>query len=169
LQGIHRSPAARLESEDTMSVVQIIQRNAHLAGAVRLDHVKSSDGQGSSLARASFTALSNPRRSRSDDRTDEPTAIRWTLWGRLAENAAQYLGKGSHVNVVGHVRCDSYTAADGSTAHAMAFTAEEVDYLDTRAEGQARRERQAFVDDMAAAEPSTPAVRSAAAQRGRQA
>ena len=147
-----------------MSAVQIIQRNAHLAGAVRLDQVKGSDGQ--PLARASFIAISNQRRGRGDDRTDEPTAIRWTLWGALAENAAQYLGKGSHVNVVGNVRSDSYTAADGSIAHAMAFTAEEVDYLDTKAEGEARRERHAFVDDMGAADSSATAPRGATTQRG---
>ena len=40
-----------------MSAVQIIQRNAHLAGAVRLDQVKGSDG--TPLARASFIAISN--------------------------------------------------------------------------------------------------------------
>jgi single-stranded DNA-binding protein len=139
-----------------MSAVQIIQRNAHLAGAVRLDHVKASDG--TPLARASFIAISNRARGRGDDRTDEPTAIRWTLWGRLAENAAENLGKGSHVNIVGHVRSDSYTTADGSTAHALAFTADEVDYLDTKAEAEARRARHAFVDEMVATAPAAPAT-----------
>ena len=132
-----------------MSAVQVIQRNAHLTGPVRLDQVQGSDGP---VARATFIAISNHRRGSGEARTDEPTAIRWTLWGRLAENAAQFLGKGSHVNVLGSVRSDSYTAADGSTAHQLAFTADEVDYLDTRAEGQARRERHAFVDEMVAAE-----------------
>jgi single-strand DNA-binding protein len=144
-----------------MSAVQVIQRNAHLAGSVRLDQVNGSDG--STLARASFIAISNQPRGRGDDRTDEPTAIRWTLWARLAENAAQHLGKGSHVNVVGSVRSDSYTAADGSTAHALAFTADEVDYLDTKAEAEARRARHAFVDEMGAPAPS------AATAAGRQA
>ena len=40
-----------------MSAVQIIQRNAHLAGAVRLDQVKGSDGV--TLARATFVANSD--------------------------------------------------------------------------------------------------------------
>ena len=53
---------------------------------------------------------------------------------------------------MGSVRSDSYTAADGSTAHALAFTADEVDYLDTKAEAEARRARHAFVDEMDAAE-----------------
>ena len=31
----------------------------------------------------------------------QATAIQWTLWGVQAENAAAYLGRGSHVNIVG--------------------------------------------------------------------
>jgi single-stranded DNA-binding protein len=135
-----------------MSVIHVTQCNAHLAGAVRLDTVQGSDGP---VARATFIAISNPRRRHSGDgdtRADEPTAIRWTLWGRAAENAARFLGKGSHVNVVGSLRSDHYSAADGSPAQRLSFTADEVDYLDTQAEGEARRQRHAFVAEMDAAE-----------------
>jgi single-stranded DNA-binding protein len=139
-----------------MSAVQVIQRNAHLAGAVRLDQVKGSDG--ATLARATFVAISNQSRGSGDDRAAESTAIRWTLWGRQAENAAKFLDKGSHVNVVGWVRSDTYTAADGGTAHTLTFTADEVDYLDTRAEADARRARHAFVEEMDAADAQRPAA-----------
>jgi single-stranded DNA-binding protein len=127
-----------------MSAILVIQRNAHLAGAVRLDTVQGRDGP---VPRASLVSISNERRG-PEPRHDVPTAIRWTLWGRAAENAARYLGKGSHVNVVGTLRADAYTTADGSTAHALVFTADAVDFLDTRSEAEERRERHAFVDEM---------------------
>jgi single-stranded DNA-binding protein len=50
------------------------------------------------------------------------------------------LAKGSHVNVVGRVQNNNYER-DGETVYTMAFTAEEVDYLDTKAESEALRER----------------------------
>ena len=59
-------------------------------------------------------------------------------WGKQAENAAEYLGKGSHVNIVGRLRNNNYEK-DGETVYGMAFTAEEIDYLDSRAESEARR------------------------------
>ncbi|MBQ1764557.1 MAG: single-stranded DNA-binding protein, partial [Aquincola sp.] len=68
------------------------------------------------------------------------TALQWTLWGSLAEYAAGYLGKGSHVNIVGRLRNNQYEK-DGETVYGLAFTAEEIDYLDSRAEAEARRSR----------------------------
>jgi len=45
-----------------------------------------------------LTAISNVRWGSGDAREGEATAILWTLWGVQAENATQFLGKGSHVN-----------------------------------------------------------------------
>jgi single-strand DNA-binding protein len=118
-----------------MAYVRVEQRNAHLAGAVQLAFVNGREGK---VAKAVLTAISNTRRGSAEAREDEPTAIQWTLWGKQAENAAEYLGKGSHVNVVGRVRNNNYDK-DGATVYAMAFTAEEIDYLDSKAEADARR------------------------------
>ena len=120
-----------------MAYVRVEQRNAHLAGSVQLAFVNGREGK---VAKAVLTAISNTRRGSGEAREDEPTAIQWTLWGKQAENAAEYLGKGSHVNVVGRVRNNNYEK-DGVTVYAMAFTAEEIDYLDSRAEADARRAR----------------------------
>jgi single stranded DNA-binding protein len=123
-----------------MAFVRVEQRNAHLAGEVQLGFVNGRDGQ---VAKAVLTAISNARRgggNGGDDRTEEATAIQWTLWGRQAENAAEYLGKGSHVNIVGRLRNNNYEK-DGQTVYGMAFTAEEVDYLETKAQADARRAR----------------------------
>jgi single-strand DNA-binding protein len=121
-----------------MANVQVIQRHAHLAGAVKLEFVNGREGK---VAKAVLTAISNTRRAsrgEGDSREEEATAIQWTLWGRQAENAAEYLGKGSHVNIVGRLRNNNFEK-DGETVYGMAFTAEEVDYLDSRAESEARR------------------------------
>jgi single-strand DNA-binding protein len=118
-----------------MAFVRVEQRNAHLAGAVRLITVEGRDGP---FSKALLTAISNTRKGSGENRGEEATAIQWTLWGKQAEAAAQYLGKGSHVNVVGRVQNNNYER-DGETVYSMAFTAEEIDYLDTKAEGEALR------------------------------
>ena len=122
-----------------MVFVRVEQRNAHLASGVRLVSVQGRDGQ--PVSKATLTAISNTRKGSGDNRGEEATAILWTLWGKQADNAAQYLAKGSHVNVVGRVQNNNYER-EGETVYSMAFTAEEIDYLDTKAEGEALRGKQ---------------------------
>jgi single-strand DNA-binding protein len=144
-----------------MANVQVIQRHAHLAGAVRLEFVNGREGK---VAKAVLTAISNTRRGSGEAREEESTAIQWTLWGKQAENAAEYLGKGSHVNIVGRLRNNNYEK-DGEEVYALAFTAEEVDYLDSKAEGDARRVRGAGPGTAPTADHSEGAA--PAATRGR--
>jgi single stranded DNA-binding protein len=145
-----------LSKEDNMPFVRVEQRNAHLAGQVRLEYVNGRDGK---LAKGTLIAISNARRGSGEEREDEPTAIQWTLWGKQAENAAEYLGKGSHVNIVGRLRNNNYEK-DGETVYGMAFKAEEVDYLDSRAESDARRNGGAGAEGgtSSAERPSAPAA-----------
>ena len=131
--------------------VQVLQRHAHLAGAVRLEFVNGREGK---VAKAVLTAISNTRRGSGESREEESTAIQWTLWGKQAENAAEYLGKGSHVNIVGRLRNNNYEK-DGETVYAMAFTADEIDYLDRRADSEARRSGAADGQGGAARSPSS--------------
>ena len=150
-----------------MAFVRVEQRNAHLAGAVRLNSVEGRDGP---ISKATLTAISNTRRGgrgEGDNRGEEATAIQWTLWGKQAENAAQYLGKGSHVNVVGRVQNNNYDK-DGETVYTMAFTAEEIDYLDTKAEGEAiRAKRGSAPDDGAPVPQAKPATRASSTKPAR--
>jgi single stranded DNA-binding protein len=150
-----------------MAFVRVEQRNAHLAGAVRLMSVEGRDGP---ISKATLTAISNTRRGgrgEGDNRGEESTAIQWTLWGKQAENAAQYLGKGSHVNVVGRVQNNNYEK-DGETVYTMAFTAEEIDYLDTKAEGEAIRAKQGGApDDAAPVTAGKPAARASSSRPAR--
>ena len=121
-----------------MAFVRVEQRNAHLAGPVRLDYVNGRDGR---VAKATLTAISNSRRS-GEAREEEATAIQWTLWGRQAENATEFLDKGSHVNVVGRLKNNNYRDANGAEVYGYGFTCEEIDYLDSKAEAEARRQQQ---------------------------
>ena len=150
-----------------MAFVRVEQRNAHLAGAVRLHTVEGRDGP---VSKATLTAISNTRRGgrgEGDNRGEEATAIQWTLWGKQAENAAQYLGKGSHVNVVGRVQNNNYDK-DGETVYTMAFTAEEIDYLDTKAEGEAIRTKQGPAPEDGAPVPDAkPAARTSSTKPAR--
>jgi len=122
-----------------MAFVRVEQRNARLASVVRIDRVKGRDGE---VAKGTVTIISNTRRGSGDERSEEATAIQWTLWGPQAENAAAYLGKGSRVNVVGRLRNNNYTDGDGRDVYGFGFTVEELDYLDTKSEADARRARQ---------------------------
>ena len=102
-----------------------------------------------------LTAISNSRRGSGEERSEEATAIQWTLWAKQAEHAAEYLGKGSHVNIVGRVRNNHYQDGDGVEVYGLAFTVDEIDYLDSKAEGEARRARES-AGDPAPAAPSAP-------------
>ena len=152
-----------------MAFVRVEQRNAHLASTVRLVSVQGRDGQ--PVSKATLTAISNTRKGSGDNRGEEATAILWTLWGKQAENAAQYLGKGSHVNVVGRVQNNNYDK-DGETVYTMAFTAEEIDYLDTKTEGEAIRAKQGPAPDDGAPVPDAkPSARASSTKpaKGRKA
>ncbi len=121
-----------------MANVRVEQRNAYLASPVRLETVNGRDGE---VVKGTVTAISNSKRGSGEHREDEPTAIQWTLWGKLADNAARYLGQGSHVNVTGRLRNNHYKDAEGRTVFGFSFTVEEIDYLDSRAESEARKAR----------------------------
>lgn len=135
-----------------MANVQVIQRHAHLASAVKLEFVNGREGK---VAKAVLTAISNSRRGSGEERSEEATAIQWTLWAKQAEHAAEYLGKGSHVNIVGRVRNNNYQDNDGVEVYGLAFTVDEIDYLDSKSEGEARRARES-AGDPAPAAPSAP-------------
>ena len=148
-----------------MAFVRVEQRNARLATAVRVDFVKGRDGE---VAKGTVTVISNSRRGSGEERVEEATAIQWTLWGRQAENAAEYLRKGSRVNVVGRLQNNNYDK-DGSTVYGVQFTCEELDYLDSRADAEARRGRQERARDDKPAPVQQPTQSAPRGRNGRSA
>ena len=101
----------------------------------------SSTGAKGKLAKAVLIAISNQHRGSGEDREERAVSIRWTLWGKQAEHAAEYLGKGSHVNLVGRLHNNHYQDAEGGEVYGMEFTVEDIDYLDSKAESEARTRR----------------------------
>ena len=141
-----------LQKEHLMAYVRVEQRNARLAAGVRLDTVQGKDGP---LVKGTAVAISNVRKGSGEEREEEATSIMWTFWGKLAENAAEYLGKGSRVNIVGRLQNNNYKDADGGLVFGLTFTVEEIDYLDSRpTPKRAGRAKQAAAPQ---AEPAAPA------------
>lgn len=134
-----------------MANVQVIQRNAHLAGPVRIEFIQGREGK---IAKGTLTAISNTVRGSGEAREQKATAIQWTLWGAQAENAAEYLQRGSHVNIVGRLQNHNYEK-DGATVYGWDFTVEELDYLDSRAESNARRSAGLASEDRHAERPAS--------------
>ena len=59
-----------------------------------------------------------------------------TAFGKLGENAAKYLHKGSKVNVVGEVDCHGYKNNLEEITASLDLTATDIDFLDTKGSGQ---------------------------------
>ena len=86
----------------------------------------------------SFTVAVN-RRTRRDDQSGQPEAdfFRVSAWRQLGDNCAKYLAKGRKVAVVGAVSVRTYQANDGSTRASLEVTADDVEFLSSRNDGDA--------------------------------
>lgn len=85
----------------------------------------------SGKAVASFTlAVTN-----SFDR-ERPYWIPCTVWGKSAENCAQYLGKGSMAGIDGRISTRSYENQDGKKVYITEVVADRVEFLDSKKSAQ---------------------------------
>jgi len=90
------------------------------------------------------TVISNSRWKDPQGKVSEKaTAINWTLWGKVAVNASWYLDVGSKVAVVGTLEGNRYTGNEGKEVFGFNFTARSVEYLESKADTEARRNRRA--------------------------
>ena len=85
-----------------------------------------------------FTVAVN-RRARRDAPAGQPDAdfFRVSAWRQLGENCAKFLAKGRKVCVVGPVSVRTYQANDGTTRANLEVTAEDVEFLSARNDGEA--------------------------------
>jgi len=67
---------------------------------------------------------------------DQADFFRVTAWRQLGENCQKYLTKGKKVAVVGPVSVSTYQGKDGKTYATLDVTAEDVEFLSPRNEGQ---------------------------------
>lgn len=82
----------------------------------------------------SFTLAVN-RRSTSDH--PEADYFRVTVWRQLAENCGKYLSKGKKVYVSGKISASAYMGNDNSPRASLDVTADEVEFLSPRPQGDA--------------------------------
>ena len=86
----------------------------------------------------SFTVAVN-RRNRSNQTGAQPEAdfFRVTAWRQLGDLCAKYLAKGRKVCVTGPVSVSTYQGNDGTTRASLEVTADDVEFLSSRNEGEA--------------------------------
>jgi len=78
-------------------------------------------------------------KSQTGEMRDETMFIDLTFFGRTAEIANQYLGKGSKVLVDGRLTLNEWTGHDGMRRTKHVVTVESLKMLDTKAESEALR------------------------------
>ena len=85
-----------------------------------------------------FTVAVN-RRGRRDAQNGQPEAdfFRVSAWRERGELCAKYLAKGRKVCVIGPVSVRTYTGNDGTTRASLEVTADEVEFLSSRNDGEA--------------------------------
>ncbi|MDD3187445.1 MAG: single-stranded DNA-binding protein [Bacilli bacterium] len=72
----------------------------------------------------------------------EADFINVIVWRKQAENVCNYLDKGSRVSVEGRIQTGSFDDKDGNKRYTVEVAADSVEFLDTRAESQARTQNQ---------------------------
>ena len=84
-----------------------------------------------------FTVAVNRRQRRDAQNNQQPEAdfFRITAWRELGENCSKYLAKGRKVCVIGPVSVRTYTGNDGVTRASLEVTADEVEFLTPRSDG----------------------------------
>ena len=89
-----------------------------------------------------FTIAVNDRRGRNQQNAggqqqDTAQFFRVTVWRQMGEACAKYLAKGRKVYVSGPLTARTYQANDGSTRVSLEVTADDVEFLTSRAESEA--------------------------------
>ncbi len=107
----------------------------------------------SGTAITKFTMAVNRRmRDReSGEKRDETTWFNIVAWNQLAETCNQYLHKGSKVYIEGRMTSRKFTDKDGNERTAWEVTANEMEMLDPKGQGQGSSSGGGY-DDMTADE-----------------
>jgi single-strand DNA-binding protein len=95
----------------------------------------------------------NDRVKRGEEWTDAAYYFDVTVWGRTAENCAQYLAKGRPVGVQGKLTWREWDAQDGTKRQAVEIVADNIQFLGGRDGGGGGGEQQ-FVPTGAATQSS---------------
>jgi single-strand DNA-binding protein len=125
-----------------MSSVEVRQIG-HVAVAPRVQTIQA---KGRSQTKAVVIVISNNRWLDDEgQRQERATSISWTLWGRAAVSAGGQLSIGSKVGISGTLESRRYRSKEGKDVYTFDFTARAIDYLESTADAEARRNRRAAV------------------------
>ena len=84
-------------------------------------------------------AVSRPPRRDAPEGEEQTDWLDIVTWGRVAENCAQYLDKGSLVAIEGRVQSRTWQTQDGQNRYAVEINARNVQFLESRQEAERRR------------------------------
>jgi single-strand DNA-binding protein len=92
----------------------------------------------SGVAVANFTlAVNRPFKTNGENEAD---FINITVWRKPAENAANFLKKGSLAGVTGSIQTRNYEGSDGKRVYVTEVVADRVQFLDSKGSGQANNQ-----------------------------
>jgi single-strand DNA-binding protein len=96
-----------------------------------LRYIPNSGTAVSTFTLAIDKAVSREKKQEMESR-NQPTAdfVNIVVWGRMAENCAQYLVKGRLVGVNGRIQSGSYEAKDGTKRYTTDVVAQNVEFLE---------------------------------------
>lgn len=80
-------------------------------------------------------AVNDRRKSPTGEWVDETTFVDVTMWGRTAEVAGEYLGKGSQVLIEGRLKLDSWQDKEGQKRSKLRVVCERLQMLGTKQGG----------------------------------
>tara|TARA_R100001509_G_scaffold165339_1_gene146489 strand:- start:1573 stop:1977 length:405 start_codon:yes stop_codon:yes gene_type:complete len=103
-----------------------------LAGNLTRDIELRETPGGASVADAGLAV--NDRRKQGDEWVDETSFIDLTLWGRTAENAAEYLSKGSPILIEGRLKQDSWQNEAGEKRTKLKVVVDRLQFLSNRSD-----------------------------------
>jgi len=98
-----------------------------LAGNLTRDIELRETPGGASVADAGLAV--NDRRKQGDEWVDETSFVDLTLWGRTAENAAEYLSKGSPILIEGRLKQDSWQNDAGEKRTKLKVVVDRLQFL----------------------------------------
>lgn len=110
--------------------------NVVLVGRLGNDPELTYTPSGTAIAKFRLAVNRPPRQGSDQEETDWLNIV---AWGRTAENAAQYLDKGSLVGIEGRVQSRTWERQDGTTAYAVEINAFRVHFLESRRDREARQ------------------------------
>ena len=99
-------------------------------------------------------AVNDRRKNQAGEWVDDPTFVDITLWGRTAEVASEYLGKGASVLIEGRLKLDTWET-EGQKRSKLKVIGERMQMLGSRA---SREQRSAAHDEPDFGQPATASV-----------